>query len=165
MFVGHPFNLMTAVSKYRRQSVYTFDCCHFIVVFSGPLSFHRSGNQTNSYTSTTYIPDMTRQLRDQGNRKHVVRMLVVIVLQYFICWTPIYLLNTWQAFDFRAVLHYISPTVKSLLLLLAYTSSFIHPITYCFMNRSFKEGFARSFRGCSAKSRNQSALRMNVTSA
>ncbi|KAL4226313.1 hypothetical protein ACF0H5_014296 [Mactra antiquata] len=83
--------------------------------------------------------------RDLSNRKRVIRMLVVVVLQYFICWTPIYVLNTWQAFDFRAVLRYFSPTVKSLVLLLAYTSSFIHPITYCFMNRQFRDGIKRQF--------------------
>lgn len=112
----------------------------------------RSETHSNGDSSKTLIPDVTRHLRDQGNRKRVIRMLVVIVLQYFICWTPTYLLNTWQAVDFRTVLYYISPTVKSLLLLLAYTSSFIHPITYCFMNKSFKSGFARSFRGCTPKS-------------
>ncbi|WAQ98078.1 CCKAR-like protein, partial [Mya arenaria] len=87
-----------------------------------------------------------RSTHDPTNRKRVIRMLVVIVLQYFVCWTPLYLLNTWNAFDFRSVLRHISPTTKSLILLVAYTSSFIHPITYCFMNRNFRNGFRQSVR-------------------
>ena len=83
--------------------------------------------------------------RDISNRKRVIRMLVVIVLQYFICWTPVYVLNTWQSIDFLSVFRHISLTAKSFILLLAYTSSFIHPITYCFMNSSFRQGFLTVF--------------------
>ena len=83
--------------------------------------------------------------RDIKNRKRVIRMLFVIVLQYFICWTPLYVLNTWQSIDFLSVFKHISPTAKSFILLLAYTSSFIHPITYCFMNSNFRQGFLTVF--------------------
>ena len=83
--------------------------------------------------------------RDIRNRKRVIRMLFVIVLQYFICWTPLYVLNTWQSIDFLSVFKHISPLAKSFILLLAYTSSFIHPITYCFMNSNFRQGFLTVF--------------------
>ncbi|XP_045203278.2 cholecystokinin receptor type A-like [Mercenaria mercenaria] len=95
------------------------------------------------------------------NRKRVIRMLVVIVLQYFICWTPIYLLTTWNAFDFKSVLRHISPMAKSLMLLLAYTSSFIHPITYGFMNRNFRQGFKSQFQCTSRKSPTTNSFRSN----
>lgn len=152
---------MWHIFHYFYWSVYIF--LNFILI--PDVSISRSDSHANGDAPKTAPLDVTRHTRDQGNRKRVIRMLVVIVLQYFICWTPIYLLNTWQAFDFRTVLHYISPTVKSLLLLLAYTSSFIHPITYCFMNKSFKEGFARSFK-CSAQSSGQRSIslgRVSVT--
>lgn len=83
--------------------------------------------------------------KDIRNRKRVIRMLFVIVMQYFICWTPLYVLNAWQSIDFLSVFKHISPTAKSFILLLAYTSSFIHPITYCFMNTNFRQGFLTVF--------------------
>ncbi|XP_060568503.1 cholecystokinin receptor type A-like [Ruditapes philippinarum] len=96
-----------------------------------------------------------------SNRKRVIRMLVVIVLQYFICWAPTYLLSTWEAFDFMAVIKNVSPIAKSLILLLAYTSSFIHPLTYGFMNRNFRQGFKSQFR-CSNKDSPQAASFRNT---
>ena len=96
---------------------------------------------------------------DPSNRKRVIRMLVVIVLQYFLCWTPLYLLNTWNAIDFRSVLTHISPTTKSLIMLMAYTSSFIHPITYCFMNQNFRRGFRQSIKCACRQSHTFSSIR------
>ncbi|KAK3577028.1 hypothetical protein CHS0354_003100 [Potamilus streckersoni] len=79
------------------------------------------------------------------NRKRVIRMLFVVVVQYFICWSPVYVVNTWKTIDYPSLHDLMSTTTWSLILLLAYTSSFVHPITYCFMNKSFRRAFVRLF--------------------
>ncbi|KAL3879311.1 hypothetical protein ACJMK2_031782 [Sinanodonta woodiana] len=83
--------------------------------------------------------------KDLINRKRVIRMLFVIVVQYFICWSPLYVFNTWKTIDYPSLHDIMSSTTWSLILLLAYTSSFVHPITYCFMNKSFRRAFVRLF--------------------
>ncbi|XP_012946450.2 cholecystokinin receptor type A [Aplysia californica] len=83
-----------------------------------------------------------------ANKKRVVKMLCVVVLEYFVCWTPLFLLNTWSIIDYRSARDHFTPLLKSSFLLLSYLSSCIHPITYCFMNKRFRQSFADAFRCC-----------------
>ncbi|RUS79277.1 hypothetical protein EGW08_012964, partial [Elysia chlorotica] len=82
------------------------------------------------------------------NKRRVVKMLCVVVLEYFVCWTPLFLLNSWTVLDYLSARLHFTPLLKSGILLLAYTSSCVHPITYCFMNRRFRQSFADAFRCC-----------------
>ncbi|KAJ8976233.1 hypothetical protein NQ317_009730 [Molorchus minor] len=80
----------------------------------------------------------------------VIRMLFVIVAEFFICWAPLHILNTWYLFYPDDVYKYIGSTGISLVQLLAYVSSCCNPITYCFMNRKFRQAFLTAFncRAC-----------------
>ncbi|KAK3099378.1 hypothetical protein FSP39_003544, partial [Pinctada imbricata] len=88
-----------------------------------------------------------------ANRKRVIKMLFMVVLEYFICWTPLYVVSTWKIVDYFSIAGKVSQTSWSMMLLLAYSSSFIHPITYCFMNKNFRKGFLSVFRCCVEKRR------------
>ncbi|KAH9499558.1 hypothetical protein Btru_078114 [Bulinus truncatus] len=81
-----------------------------------------------------------------ANKKRVVKMLCVVVMEYFICWTPLYLVNSWTTLDYNSARNYFSPLLKTVILSLAYLSSCIHPITYCFMNRRFRQSFVDAFK-------------------
>ena len=72
-------------------------------------------------------------------------MLFVVVAEFFICWTPMYVLQTWFVFDDAGAVHHISAAVMNLVHLLAYASTCCHPITYGFMNASFRRGFVAVF--------------------
>lgn len=74
-------------------------------------------------------------------------MLFVLVLEFFICWTPLYVINTLSMFIGQALYEYIDYTTISFLQLLAYSSSCCNPITYCFMNASFRRAFVDTFKG------------------
>jgi len=80
-------------------------------------------------------------------KKKIIRMLFVIVLEFFVCWTPLYVINTWYAFDAVSLYTEIGSTEIALIQLLAYLSSCCNPITYCFMNEKFRNGFLNAF-GC-----------------
>lgn len=80
-------------------------------------------------------------------KKKIIRMLFVIVLEFFLCWTPLYVINTWYAFDAVSLYNQIESTEIALIQLLAYLSSCCNPITYCFMNEKFRNGFLNAF-GC-----------------
>jgi cholecystokinin A receptor len=73
-------------------------------------------------------------------------MLFVVVLEFFICWTPLYVINTIALFDQKIVYQNLGYTAISFFQLLAYTSSCCNPITYCFMNVGFRKAFLNLFR-------------------
>lgn len=73
-------------------------------------------------------------------------MLFVVVLEFFICWTPLYVINTIALFNPTLVYHTFGYSSISFCQLLAYSSSCCNPITYCFMNRGFRKAFLNLFR-------------------
>ncbi|KAL5277426.1 CCKAR family protein [Megaselia abdita] len=80
------------------------------------------------------------------NKKRVIKMLFAVVLEFFICWTPVYIMNTISLFNPTIVYKGIGPSGVLYLQLLAYVSSCCNPITYCFMNRGFRKAFLNLFR-------------------
>ncbi|XP_016986643.1 cholecystokinin receptor type A [Drosophila rhopaloa] len=81
------------------------------------------------------------------SKKRVVKMLFVLVLEFFICWTPLYVINTMTMLIGPVMYQYVDYTAISFLQLLAYSSSCCNPITYCFMNASFRRAFVDTFKG------------------
>ncbi|GFR73159.1 cholecystokinin receptor [Elysia marginata] len=80
------------------------------------------------------------------NKLRVIRMLFVVVLEFFVCWTPVYVLLTWMLFHEESAYKVVTPMTKTLFHLLSYVSSCCNPITYCFMNKKFREAFLRVFQ-------------------
>lgn len=80
------------------------------------------------------------------NKKRVIQMLFVVVLEFFICWTPLYVINTIALFNPHIVYQTLGYTTITYFQLLAYSSSCCNPITYCFMNRGFRKAFLNLFR-------------------
>ncbi|KAE8746992.1 Sulfakinin Receptor, partial [Frankliniella occidentalis] len=78
-------------------------------------------------------------------KKKVIRMLFVVVAEFFVCWAPLHVLNTWYLFNPEEVYAWVGSTGVSLVQLMAYVSSCCNPITYCFMNRKFRQAFLGVF--------------------
>ncbi|XP_041357799.1 cholecystokinin receptor type A-like [Gigantopelta aegis] len=87
------------------------------------------------------------------SKRRVVKMLCVVVLEYFLCWTPLFLVNTWTVMDYLSARRNVTLLTKALVFLLAYLSSCVHPITYCFMNRRFRQSFLEMFACCGQRKR------------
>lgn len=81
-------------------------------------------------------------------KKRVIRMLVVIVVLFFLCWMPLYCANTWRAFDDISAKHALSGTPIAFIHLLCYTSACVNPIIYCFMNTRFRKALLATFSCC-----------------
>nr|KAG5688408.1 hypothetical protein BaRGS_001190 [Batillaria attramentaria] len=94
---------------------------------------HRAMRQSNSE-------------RSRAAKKRVIKMLFMIVVEFFVFWTPLYVVTTWIVFDLPSAKDHISPMLKTLLHLLSYVSACCNPITYCFMNKNFRQGFIAAFR-------------------
>ncbi|XP_064609483.1 cholecystokinin receptor type A-like [Liolophura sinensis] len=110
----------------------------------GRLDYGRVMRQANSEKS-------------RAAKKRVIKMLFAVVLEFFICWTPLYVTTTWIIFDYDSVERHITPMAMSFIYLLSYVSSCCNPITYCFMNRKFRQGFISAFKCCICMGRNQSS--------
>ncbi|KAM4602146.1 cholecystokinin receptor-like [Polymixia lowei] len=81
-------------------------------------------------------------------KKRVVRMLMVIVALFFVCWMPLYSANTWKAFDLRSAHLALSGAPISFIHLLSYTSACVNPVIYCFMNTRFRMALLATFARC-----------------
>ncbi|XP_075401121.1 cholecystokinin receptor type A [Tenrec ecaudatus] len=81
-------------------------------------------------------------------KKRVIRMLIVLVVLFFLCWMPIFSANAWRAYDTASAERRLSGAPISFILLLSYTSSCVNPIIYCFMNKRFRLGFMATFSCC-----------------
>lgn len=114
------------------------------------------GNR-RSYHGTA--PNLRRTNAEKSllKKKRVIKMLFAVVLEFFICWTPLYVINTVALFSPLAVYNGLGYTAISFFQLLAYTSSCCNPITYCFMNCSFRKSFLSLFR-CFKRYREPRAL-------
>ncbi|KAL7638965.1 UNVERIFIED_CONTAM: hypothetical protein RMT77_010499 [Armadillidium vulgare] len=80
-------------------------------------------------------------------KKRIIKMLFVVVLEFFICWTPLFVINTVYLFKPEAVYGVLGTGGISSFQLLAYFSSCCNPITYCFMNATFRRAFLSAV-GC-----------------
>jgi hypothetical protein len=98
--------------------------------------------------------DQTRIIRQSNQEKsreaklRVVRMLFVLVIEFFVCWSPLYTVQTWKSFHHESIRDNISSFVWSFMFVLSYLSSCCNPITYCFMNRRFRQSFIAAFKRC-----------------
>ncbi|XP_018416911.1 PREDICTED: cholecystokinin receptor type A [Nanorana parkeri] len=105
------------------------------------------------------VPNSTKIERVRSNssaanlvaKKRVIRMLIVIVILFFICWTPVFSVNAWRAFDSITAGILLSGAPISFIHLLSYTSACVNPIIYCFMNKRFRLGFLATFTCCSGR--------------
>ncbi|KAF7215667.1 cholecystokinin receptor isoform X1 [Nothobranchius furzeri] len=88
-------------------------------------------------------------------KKRVIRMLVVIVVLFFLCWMPLYCVNTWRAFDDVSATRTLSGAPIAFIHLLSYTSACVNPIIYCFMNTRFRKALLATFSCCAAPCRHR----------
>ncbi|XP_033150359.1 cholecystokinin receptor type A [Drosophila busckii] len=117
----------------------------------GPIYVDGNERRKSLSTPSLRITEATLRRSNESksleSKKRVVKMLFVLVLEFFICWTPLYVLNTMTMLAGPVVYEYIDYTTITLLQLLAYSSSCCNPITYCFMNASFRRAFVDTFKG------------------
>ncbi|XP_039607192.1 cholecystokinin receptor type A isoform X1 [Polypterus senegalus] len=107
--------------------------------------------QTVTTTSSSLKINRMRSNSSTANlmaKKRVIRMLIVIVILFFICWTPLFSANAWKAFDRNSAGRLLSGAPISFIQLLSYTSACVNPIIYCFMNKRFRMGFLATFTCC-----------------
>ena len=75
--------------------------------------------------------------RADRQRRKALRILIVLILEFFICWTPLYLYHTIGTFD-RTFYRTMPSIVVDLVLLFSFASASCNPITYYFMSERYR---------------------------
>ncbi|XP_077947558.1 cholecystokinin receptor isoform X2 [Gasterosteus aculeatus] len=142
------------------------DGCYVNVV-PRPHSMEMSTTAASSRAIKVERPRSNTSEAKLEAKKRVIRMLVVIVVLFFLCWMPLYVANTWRAFDNVSAKRALSGTPIAFIHLLCYTSACVNPIIYCFMNTRFRKALLATFACCAApcRRRRRSGLRENEEDA
>lgn len=98
------------------------------------------------FTLNSFLKFRSNPGRSLMNKRRVIKMLFVVVIEFFICWTPLYTINTIALFYPKAIYQDLGYTAISFMHLLSFTSSCCNPLTYCFMNIGFRKAFMNLFR-------------------
>ncbi|CCD64898.1 G-protein coupled receptors family 1 profile domain-containing protein [Caenorhabditis elegans] len=109
------------------------------------LSVRPSRSSFSSFFSTPRGSfDVTMLLRSTNQekiliaKKKVTRMLITLVIVFAFCWVPSYLYWLLLRMAELAATDLWNPGLNSSLTIMTYISSLANPITYCFMNKSFR---------------------------
>lgn len=79
----------------------------------------------------------------------VIKMLIVVILIFVLCWTPILVMNVFRAFSIIPSLNYgHTKAIRTSFHLLSYANSCVNPIIYGFMSRNFRASFKATLLKC-----------------
>lgn len=93
--------------------------------------------------STVYIDSSTNKMTQ------VIKMLIVVVVIFIICWTPILVINVLIAFGIIPKLNYgYMKAIKTAFHLFSYSNSCANPIIYGFMSRNFRASYKAALLKC-----------------
>uniref|UniRef100_H2Y5N0 Gastrin/cholecystokinin type B receptor n=1 Tax=Ciona savignyi TaxID=51511 RepID=H2Y5N0_CIOSA len=104
-------------------------------VFNSPASRQEQHERAN------------RALARWRAKKRVIQMFMLIVVLYFVCWSPLYVINIWRAFDPKRAMSALEGHMH-IVHLLSYVSTCVNPVVYCFMNKRFRDSFLFVFICC-----------------
>lgn len=89
----------------------------------------------------------------------VIRMLIVVVIIFVLCWTPILVINVLTAFKVMPTLNYGNiKALKTTFHLFSYANSCVNPIIYGFMSRNFRASFRTALAKCLGCKRNMNEI-------
>ncbi|CAL1530344.1 unnamed protein product, partial [Lymnaea stagnalis] len=125
----------------------------------GTMSYPAYPNHTSRCSSTKSISSKGTPVDNMIHNSHrermdkekmkVIRMLIVVVVLFVVCWGPILINNLLVAFDVLDKLH-VGPLkpLRMAMSLLSYLNSSLNPLVYGFMSRHFRRGFRDAIRVC-----------------
>ncbi|XP_078575055.1 pyroglutamylated RF-amide peptide receptor-like [Branchiostoma floridae x Branchiostoma japonicum] len=81
-------------------------------------------------------------------KQQVMKMLLMVVFLYTMCWAPILLLNMLIEFSAINKNTQLVWALQATFELLVYINSCVNPICYAFMSRHFRDGFRKACLSC-----------------
>ncbi|NXT35520.1 NK1R protein, partial [Pelecanoides urinatrix] len=81
-------------------------------------------------------------------KRKVVKMMIIVVCTFALCWLPYHIYFTLQYFNPEWYLQKFIQQVYLAIMWLAMSSTMYNPIIYCCLNDRFRVGFKHAFRWC-----------------
>lgn len=95
-----------------------------------------SQSRTNSIRSRSSTSNQSVYRVDRHRRK-ALKLLIVIIMEFFICWTPLFLFHTFGTFNKQ--FYRTMPTIfVDIILLFSFASLLCNPFTYYFMSKRYR---------------------------
>ena len=83
------------------------------------------------------------------SKTKAVRMVIMMVLGYSLCWGPITIFNMLQTYHiFKEAPHTTLIYLGMVTIVLLNSSSVVNPLIYAYYNSNFREQFVRDYRSC-----------------
>lgn len=99
-----------------------------------------SGKHISKYLFIQLFAGATRA------RKSVIRMLVIVVVLFLVCWLPFHVMTLYQNFKPESALQIVFFQVFMFSLWLMFSNSCCNPIVYAVFNRNYRREFGRLLR-------------------
>lgn len=145
-FSGH--NLSNGSTVSTRLSTRSCEKNYYAIQMSEVSPCSSEESTPRRRIDTSRIIRSSNQERNRKSKIRVIRMLFVMMIEFFICWTPLYTVQTWRSFHAESANENMTSVILSLIFVLCYTSSCCNPITYCFMNTRFRQAFFCAIKKC-----------------
>ncbi|KFP73894.1 Substance-P receptor, partial [Acanthisitta chloris] len=81
-------------------------------------------------------------------KRKVVKMMIIVVCTFALCWLPYHIYFTLQYFNPEWYLQRFIQQIYLAIMWLAMSSTMYNPIIYCCLNDRFRVGFKHAFRWC-----------------
>jgi len=143
-------SLPKSINKTRKRSI-SYPISHQSSKEKKTNLFNSNHNRTNSNRSrlSSTSPVVSRMDR---NRRKALKLLIVIILEFFICWTPLFIYHTIVTFDKK--FHRSMPTnFVDLILLFSFASPLCNPFTYYFMSKRYRAVLYAYLPCCNSKNK------------
>ncbi|NXW84697.1 NK1R protein, partial [Alopecoenas beccarii] len=135
------------------ENVYgkTYHFCMTILIYFLPLLVIGCAYTVVGITLwASEIPgDSSDRYHEQVSAKRkVVKMMIIVVCTFALCWLPYHIYFTLQYFNPEWYLQKFIQQVYLAVMWLAMSSTMYNPIIYCCLNDRFRVGFKHAFRWC-----------------
>ena len=94
-------------------------------------SSHSLLNQVRSRTTEKASIRMDRR------RRKALKLLIVLIVEFFICWIPLYIYQTIGTFH-KGLYRSVPSVVLDMILLFSFASTACNPLTYYFMSERYR---------------------------
>ncbi|CAF2790694.1 unnamed protein product [Rotaria sp. Silwood2] len=91
----------------------------------------RSSNKSRGSSTSQGVYHMDR------HRRKALKLLIVIIVEFFICWTPLFIYHTFGTFD-KKFYRSMPSIFVDLILLFSFASLLCNPFTYYFMSKRYR---------------------------
>ncbi|CAF0909596.1 unnamed protein product [Rotaria sordida] len=127
------------------------------------LSQNNNDNKIKKYfyhlnsrkTSITYSCASSQGLcRTDRNRRKALKLLITLIMEFFICWTPLFIYHTIGTFNKN--FYRTTPNIYvDLILLFSFASASCNPLTYYFMSKRYRSALYAYLRCCCSFNKHQ----------